>query len=223
MNRILALVPFSETSKAIYEDGYSYDLIDGEWRRVPWHLVIADKFINLGIFLPKWCEFGVYNHGNGEVSVTRYFGWGRKYHEDGEYYSFKLWRLPWAKDCFKFATLINGEWVEYETDVSFEVHKEYESKADRKKYSFKAYGKKIYATCWAKRYVYSVYWFPKWLKRLYNSPSDILRIEFSEEIGEGRGSWKGGTVGMFGDYVGSIRESWYKFKQERLPEILKDA
>ena len=59
MNWILALFPFSEDSHNQYEDGRSYELINGEWKRVHWHLVIADKWINLGFDLPYWCKFSI--------------------------------------------------------------------------------------------------------------------------------------------------------------------
>lgn len=40
-------------------------------------------------------------------------------------------------------------------------------------------------------------WRQKWLKwtSLFNKTRKTIAIEFSEEVGEGKGSWKGGTVG----------------------------
>ena len=223
MNWILALFPFSEDSHNQYEDGHSYELINGEWKRVHWHLVIADKWINLGFDLPYWCKFSIGNLDNGEFCVRRYFGWGLEEDNEGDYpNSFKVYRLPWHTEAFKQGVLINDEWIDFPCDRnSFETWQKMKKQADRKTYTFNAYGGKIKATCWAERYLDAIYWFPEWLKELFYTKREHLQIEFSDEIGRGRGSWKGGTLGLPTDFVGNIRDSWYKFKKEVLPDYLR--
>ena len=118
--------------------------------------------------------------------------------------------------------MINDEWIDFPCDRnSFETWQKMKKQADRKTYTFNAYGGKIKATCWAERYLDAIYWFPKWLKELFYTKREYLEIEFSDEIGRGRGSWKGGTLGLPTDFVGNIRDSWYKFKKEVLPDYLR--
>ena len=133
-----------------------------------------------------------------------------------------MYRLPWHKEAFKQGVLINNEWIDFPCDRnSFETWQKMKKQADRKTCTFNAYGGKIKATCWAERYLDAIYWFPKWLKELFYTKREHLQIEFSDEIGRGRGSWKGGTLGLPTDFIGSIRDSWYKFKKEVLPDYLR--
>lgn len=206
---ILGLFPYEEHSK------------QGDFSKAS--LVICDKWITLPFQIPR--TWTTYISGNnlkwGEVSVCRY--WGKELRADvfdDEKYNFKIIRLPWHTQAYKRGTLINGEWVEHER--LYEVTARMEKIADRKQYTFQAYGKEITATVWGACCYDSYSILPKWLKPLFKKQRAWMEVEFSDEIGSNRGSWKGGTIGLNAEFIKDLDTSWNKFATEELPRRINE-
>ena len=233
MNNIIAFYPFSKTSKSDEEGSYEWE--DGCRKPVNWHIVLFDKWINTHIPVNRLsykCQFSLsFANGNKwgkyeELCFIRYFGKDLDEDDNGKDYHFSLIRLPWYKEMFEHTVLIKGDWITLplviRLDGNYKTYEALMDKSDKTTYTFSAYGKKIKATCHAEQYRASVYWFPKWLKELFYKVEKFIEIDFSDDIGKGRGSWKGGILGLNAEWKGSIRNSWYHFKNTRLKEILND-
>ena len=233
---ILALVPYSQTSVKDYYTGESYDYIDGKRVDVNWHLVIGKKWIDLGIKLPSWMQFnlsftdGINKHG--EICFKRCFGPDLEGEDDEVPCHYHFIKLPWYREAFKHGIQMDGTWFDVPLDknsytladgTTFKVFSALENEADKKTFTFVAYGEVIKATVHAERYLDAVYWFPKWLKNLWHRERAFIELEFSEEIGKGRGSWKGGILGMNAAYKGSITDSWYNFRDNELKKIIEGS
>ena len=226
MNRIIALYPFSKDS---YTDDATGLIIDRKTKtQANWHLVLFDRWFDLHTtkINPK-CKFSLTTaDGIGaELCFTRY--WGDDLEEDdlgGLPYHFQVIKLPWHFEAFKVGYLIDGKWKTTKLRKLSERN-DLENKADVKRFRFlmKAGDETLTneVTVHAVRYYDSIYWFPLWLKNLIHWHRTHIELEFSEEIGKGRGSWKGGILGMGATFHKSIENSWYLFKNGELLNILK--
>ena len=225
MYRIVALYPFSPDSIRD-ANGHSVDRKTG--KRVNWHLVLFDRWFDLHTkeINPKW-EFSLTNtDGIGaELGFTRH--WGNDLVEDdwdGKPYHFQVIKLPWHYEAFKVGYLLGGKWKS--TNIKRIIERNsLEGKSDKRKFRFlmRAGDETLTneVTVHAVRYYDSIYWFPLWLKNLIHWHRTHIELEFSEEIGKGRGSWKGGILGMGAAFHKSIENSWYLFKNGELLNILK--
>lgn len=235
---IIGLVPYGLNTHSD-ELGY-YRYVNHKREVVHWHLIIWGKYINLGFDLPKKCQFTLALVDDC-LSWTHYWGkpntsddgelalkYPEKYPDSVKYYNKHFW-FPWRSTAFKHGVYYHDRWIDYPYysndytlgDKSFKYIWDL-AKLCEKKYSFNAYGKKIIASVHGKRIWYAPEWFPLWLKNLWHEKIEKLEMDFSDEIGEGRGSWKGGTVGMAAEWKGNIRDSWYAFKNGELKERIKD-
>ena len=158
----------------------------------------------------------------------------------------KVFRLPWERICYRYYNLKHGKWV-LNTGKTYEEQKEQEKDQDvfettfhffenketgetspvketwhpadsTDKSKIKRVVVKAKVTAWRRKYCWRC--LPKWLP-IFPETVDKIEIELNEDIGKGRGSWKGGTLGLPTDFVGNIRDSWYKFKKEMLPKYLR--
>ena len=224
--QIIGLHPYSNTSHSD-EHGHSYEYINHERVPVKWHLVLFDRWYNLGIYLPSKFQFS-FSWVDDCFMFTRY--WGKPNSDkDEEPYHYTVIRLPWRSEAFKQGLFYKDRWIDYSwraEEYSLGNKKEKYfwdiAKLADKAYIFNAYGKKIIAQVRGERIWYAPKWFPLWLKELWNEKKEYLHIEFSDEIGKERGSWKGGTVGMATDWTGTVRDSWYSFKNGKLKEIINE-
>lgn len=140
------------------------------------------------------CEnpsYGVNTYTNGKFINEVWFYWGKKRkHID----------LPWTLQWYRTSILLkDGTW-------------EHELKGDRKEFYNEEWKKKQ----WSEDYIYTytlksvevqkvnttIYveereWRPRWFKwtNLFSRVNKTIDVDFSQEVGEGKGSWKGGTVG----------------------------
>ena len=229
MRILLALYPFSKTSKLDEEGSYEWDDINKCKKPVNWHIVLFDKWYDTGISIDSldskfetsicFCD-GVKWGDYQEIIFTRY--WGNnliKKDLNNKSYAYNFIKLPWCHDVFKHMVLVNNEWVEVpNSDLDrYEAYLDLLKYADTRTYSFNANGETVKAKCHAESYKASVYWFPTWLKELFYKEDKFIEIEFSSPIGQNYN----GISRLSAEWGCSIRDSWYHFKHTRLKEILK--
>ena len=209
---MLGLVPFSNQSKPGDD--------------VNWYLVLFDKWINLGRkFNYKYFTYITCSDG--------FFGfkchWLKPNKPNRDYFAIYK-QVPWSKMCYERGYLIKGQWVWLEDDdLNMEAKDEIYKKSDtyttkfilvednkrtRVETTVKAEGRRFAPICLK----------PYWLKTLYCNlfKSEIKEVEirFSTDIGEGRGTWKGGMGRTYYPFMYNLMLSWVDFKNEKLGEIL---
>ena len=150
----------------------------------------------------------------------------------------KVIRLPWERISYRYYNLKNGKWV-LNTGKTYEEQKEQEKDQDVYETTFhffedKETGKtspnklpgdnvkrivvKAKITAWRRKYCWRI--LPKWLP-IFPHIVDNIEIDLNEEIGRGRGSWKGGMMGRPYPFTKSLKESWNNFAHLELPKYLK--
>ena len=209
---IFALLPFSKTSTSCDD--------------VNWHLVICNKWIDIGRKLPqKYFTYLCYD------SADNYFTFKCKWLKYNKEDSFaKHWQAFWTGIAFKTGFFIADEWVWFYTDdINYDDVKYYEDLSDEYRTSFKLIeGDErvpvdVTVIAEGRKYAPSILKF-RWLKELYcklfNHTKEKVNIRFSTDIGEGKGTWKGGTMSVYHPYILNLMLSWVDFKNEKLGEIL---
>lgn len=137
-------------------------------------------------------QYGFYFHSDGSWDdANLWLWWGKKY---------KVISFPWNPKWYRTSILLkDGSW-------------EHEYKGDRKEF----YNKEWKEKQWSEQYEYTyvlrsgeVQKVPttiyveerEWRRQgwmwcsLFNSVNKKIDVDFTEEVGEGRGSWKGGVLG----------------------------
>ena len=210
-DKIFALIP------------YGYDNF-----HTGWHLVLFNWWFRLGdktLFNPKFQTNFSYLPEHSCFHFTRYWGNIQEQDETDENgtplkYYYKIIDAPWQKDLYKKYTLKDGVWIKVDT-------KKLDSELDKDvfKTTFKFFedGKRVPVKAELSAYKrhYGIYWFPKFLKPLFETVDKRVWIEFSTGIGKDRGSWKGGTTGLSYPFKKNLATTWLDFEYNELPKYLR--
>lgn len=195
-----------------------------------WHLVLFNFWFSMPKALPmKFKTSFCYLPEHSSFCFDRY--WGKpnrknEFEDDIPYY-FKCFNAPWAKFLYKKEYLHNGKWCKLElTSGDWTEQQEEEDKfKDHFTSTFKFFedGKRVVvkADVTAEKLYYGIHWFPNWLKPLFNEVRERAWISFSTDIGKGRGTWKGGTVGRSFPFTKNLATTWLNFEYNELPKYLK--
>jgi hypothetical protein len=113
----------------------------------------------------------------------------------------KCYSFPWAKYKFIGQTLLNSDGTVYKVlphNTKWEETRAATESVEKTVFLFKDYdGEEIEASCYMEEREWSKgdLWC-SWLKYFFkNTVRRTLDLTFSNEVGSGKGSWKGGTVG----------------------------
>lgn len=195
-----------------------------------WHLVLFNHWFKI-CNLPGWCQTSI-SYSDDVFSFYRYWGPGRKLHddpipEDGSKplpYKYYFWDAPWAKFLYRKDYLKKGQWIPF-SDLRFETQKKEEVLQDCYTTSFKFKDGEdeieAEASLTGEKLYYGIHWFPKWLKPLFHEVRTQVWINFSTDIGKGRGSWKGGTVGLSYPFNKNLPTTWLDFQFNELPNYIR--
>lgn len=195
-----------------------------------WHIVLFNNWFRLfneDKLDKKWQTSFSYLPYNQAFAFTRY--WGPNLvkadltTEDFEpiYRYFKCINAPWAKFLYKKQILKGKKWILFEgldseaQDVGDVLETTFKFFENNKRVVVKA---KVFAT---KRF-YGIHWFPKFLKSLFHDIVTDCWVEFSTGIGKDRGSWKGGTTGMYIPFNKDLKTSWMDFQYTGLQKMLNE-
>ena len=195
-----------------------------------WHIVILDKWFKIKN-LPSWCQTSFcYSKDDQVFSFYRYWGPGRTNHEDiydnisTRKYKHYFFQAPWCRFLYKKEYLKRGEWIPF-SDLSFDTQQREGVLQDIYNTSFKFTedGSEIKAdaTIRGERLYYGVYWFPRWLKPLFAQVHTTCWINFSTDIGCGRGTYKGGTTALRYPFNKNLPTTWLDFEYNELPKYLR--
>ena len=152
-------------------------------------------------------KYGFYLYGDGKFFDSF---WYYK-NKDGHSHA-KCIEMPWSLDFYRRSYLTNDGWLDCleserrkARDRGEDIHKyPYHLYSDderllKKEFPFRYVTKSgevqnTTATC----YMEEREWRPKWLKwtKLFNYVKPSLEISFKDEMGNQRGSWKGGVLGV---------------------------
>jgi hypothetical protein len=208
---IFALLPFSKISTTC---------------DVNWHLVIFNKWIDIGRKLPeKYFTYLCYD------SADNYFTFKCKWLKYNKEDSFaKHWQAFWALIEYKRGFYIADEWVWFNrSDINYDDVKYYEELSDEYNTSFKLIEGEERITVnvtikgEGRKYAPRILKF-NWLKDIYcnifKTHTEDVNISFSTDIGPDRGTWKGGIVSSWYPFIINLMLSWVDFKSQKLGEIL---
>ncbi len=159
----------------------------------------GDMYISLpldsGIEDSEYREFGFYFYGEPRFNIEcLVIQTGR---DEGGIYIYMPWSLKWYRTS---ALRKDGEW---EHEIG-RYHKEFYDTEKWKDILFYETHPYVYTTSHGEKQnalatirVTEREWRRRWLFNftLFNRVTKVIDIEFSEEVGEKKGSWKGGTVG----------------------------
>lgn len=157
------------------------------------------QFIFGGFYLTlPWKHNIEKNYGKDDPSYgityhnkTIMFYWNRKC---------RVWNLPYSYTWIRTSLLLSDRTWEYETKGNRKTF--YEKKWIKKRWQINIPYKHrttndgdidVLVTC----HITEREWRQKWLKwtKIGTNIKRTLNVDFSEEVGTGRGSWKGGTIG----------------------------
>ena len=209
-----------------------------------WRINTDSIDFNWGYFAPRW-GFDLYQgfgYESCERTITICLGWGVWHFKIGKpnpsmsfedmerRYGFwctpntiffhwgdklKSWHFPFLSWEFISHEILDkqGEWTNAHGIYGDDRLSIAQSEVHPYTYTLRS-GKvqNVGATCTMERWIHHRKWFP-WSKR----ESVSLQVEFSAEVGEGTGSWKGGTVGCGYDILPgeSMLDCLCRMKRER--------
>lgn len=203
---------------ALYPFGYSKSVTG-------WHLVLFDRWFRLcdKTKLSKKFEtslklagglFHFYNAWWGGKSMVI----NEDYEDNPIFYT--MFRAPWSRYLYKTEVLVNGVWKALPEGSWLDEHPQ-----DEYMTTFKFFdaGKRIpvKARVRGRRKSYSLFWLPSFMKFLFSKVEEDVTINFSEEIGKDRGSYKGGTTGVTYPFKKNLATSWLEFEYKELPKYLR--
>ncbi len=164
-------------------------------------IIISFLFFQLFITLPfgsgksdesEWRQYGFYCYGEGRwnfESLCICFG-----------HKTKFFYMPWSYDWIRTSTLKKDGTFEHETKGNYKdlYGKKWDDILWNEKYPYtytlrSGETQNIIATIKVKEYEWRMRWL-KWTK-LFAKISKSIDINFSGEVGERAGSWKGGVTG----------------------------
>lgn len=169
----------------------------------PWSLVLFGKWFNTNrLFNPKWETSFVYLPEDECFALTSYWLTPNVTEDDNSKHFYKLWRAPWLRSVYKFEE--NGPSFKTTFNI-FEGGKRIPVKAtvtEVKSYS-------------------SYDCLPDKLKFIGRQIKTEVRIDFSTDIGKGRGTYKGGVVSLYYPFTKDAATSWLNFEYFELPKYVR--
>ena len=173
---------------------YSGPMDEDRW---PWMIHVHFLLLNLFLHLP----IRYVPSSSREAWMREWQRWGFSHNADGVHFHWnektKIWDIPWVHKVFQRHEVrrADGSWVPYVG--TYERDKQPDQ---RKLFTFPYIYRLKNGTIQnrtAEVYVDRMAWRPKWFTwtALFEKSRQSISVEFSDEVGEQTGSWKGGCVG----------------------------
>lgn len=203
---------------------------------VDWTLWLFDKCISIPECIAKHLTIK-HKFGLSYMTDERCFYWvdhilpaNSNSDDDDEPHHFKIINSPWYRERYKEEIYTNNGWVEWEqshlSPLSWEEwwagRTEAQKTITTKFYMYENDEKiPVDVTITGETNYYGHTWLPQYLKFLNHVVKRQIWIEFSTDIGRGRGSWKGGTKALAYPFTESLEKSYLEFELNELPKYLE--